>query len=176
MSDLNYMSGIHNRLYFVQEHNYPPHGGIRGIAYRADNWIKIEDGQGSFLTNVVDTTKLASTEDADLLFDIMDNLVDRSTSEQDRFLSALKKVMQMYSTSPNCCVLIPSDRKTGDRMCLRSQRSIFNGLPCEPTFERDSHAMISLDDTLDVLFAKGIGFNFIQDHCGERNTEGWNGA
>ena len=55
---------------------------------------------------------------------------------------------------------------------------MYNILPCEIAFslDNDPHAVISIDDKLDTLFAMGLDFDFFQDHTGKTSTTGFNGT
>ena len=163
VSDLSYIKNPHSRVFFCQQHNHP-HGGIRGAAKRANT---------SDLLN----SKLTSFEEADLLFDLMDNLVSQTPAEQLRFLQSHHKHAQAYKPSkPTYNIEIPTSRSSADRILLKSNTALYNLIPCENAFSLpgDPHAMISMDDKIDTLFALGVEFDFFQDHTGKISKEGYN--
>ena len=162
ISDFEYMNGIHNRVYFMQQHN-EPHGGIRGIVKRA----------ATLRNNLSD---FACLDDADLLFDMTDHLVNLSQADQDKYLQINRKLLKKKNSHLDCQISIPIDRSSANQICLKNKKSIFTNLPSERTFILDGHACISLNDKLDIVFAKGIELSFMQDHTGKRNFDGFNGT
>lgn len=164
LSNLGYMKGEHNQLFYLQQHN-ERNGGIRGIVYRASN-----------PKTVIDVGDMASEEDADLLFEITDNLVNKTKAEQRKCLSMIKKILSKFQTEPDTQVEIPTEMKLANRLCLENKNSIFNLLPYPPSTVIDGHACLDLDALLDHVLAMGTDLEFPQDHKGNVNEDGFNGT
>ena len=164
VADLEYFKNPHSRIFFCQQHNYT-HGGIRGVAMRSHK---------SDPRNI----NMTSLPEADLLFDFLENLVQQSPTAQDSFLRSHHKHSLAFPTPHTYNIEIPTNRKSTERILLLSKSAMYNILPCEIAFslDNDPHAMISIDDKLDTLFAMGLDFDFFQDHTGKTSTTGFNGT
>ena len=162
LGDFDYMEGVNNQVYFMQDHNVS-HGGIRGLVSRAN-------------TRCNDTSHYATTNAASFLFNMTDCLIHQTSAGQERFLESHALHSRLHSTPPDCQVEIPMCMKSAQRICLHGQHAIFSNLPCERVFEIDEHACISLDAKIDMIFARGTKFSFFKDHQNNTNTQGFNGT
>ena len=130
---LRYMSDSNAQKFFLQQHK-SPHGGIRGLVKRAD-------------TRDMYTHEICTTDEADLLFNFNDNLIQMTRAEQDCFLLSHSKHSEAFHPAlPAYNTEIPLDRASAERICLRSETFIYNLIPSERVFslENDGHSMISL--------------------------------
>ena len=152
------MNGMHNKLFFMQQHN-DTNGGIRGIVKRA--------GCGS---------GLATNEEARIMFNILDNLLDMTVAERENYLLTIQLTMNMYTSSPQVNVEIPVSIQDANRLCLRNSNSCYANIPYEEPFELEGHACIRATDKLSTIFAKGTKLALLQDHNGKRNFDGFNGT
>ena len=150
------MEGLHNKMFFMQEHN-DTNGGIRGIMKRADG--------GSGMT---------TNDEARTLFNILDNLLKRPISEREIYLLTIELTMKLYTSSPNVNVEIPVSIQDANRLCLRNSNSSYSNIPYEEPFELGGHACIRATDKVSTIFAKGTKLALLQDHKGNRNFDGFN--
>ncbi|KAL7458621.1 hypothetical protein ACHAWC_010218 [Mediolabrus comicus] len=164
-SDFSYMKGVHNQLFYYQQH-MEHNGGLRGMAHRAG-------AESNSSPNVND---MISEDDAAILFDITDNLLNKPKAEQRKFLSLLRRLDSKSTAGFDTQIDIPKDMKEANQLCLKNNNSLFNLLPFAPSTVIGDHTCLDLDSLLDHVLAKGTRLNFIQDFNGNVNSTGYNGT
>ncbi len=162
-SEFAYMNGVHNQLFYYQQH-IENNGGIRGMAHR------------SCIESALNVNNMISEDDAAILFDITDNLLNKPKAEQRKFLSILRRLDSKSISGFDTQIDIPKDMKEANQLCLKNNNSLFNLLPFAPSTVIGDHACLDLDSLLDHILAKGTRLNFIQDFNGNVNSTGYNGT
>ena len=156
--DQCHMNGSHNKLFFMQQHNYE-NGGMRGIVNRANG-----------------DRGLATEKETRLMFNMLDNLLDMSSSQKEKYLLGYQSLMKCYDTAPNVGIKIPVTVQDANRLCLHNSNSSFANIPCEEPFEIEGHMCINANAKLSTIFAKGTKLALLQDHKGNVYRDGFNGT
>jgi hypothetical protein len=161
-SHFSYMSDDISKVFFMQQHNCDLHGGIRGIAYRAQKKTK-------------DTTEYVSVEVARHMLSTLNILVNQSPANQEKILLHHMTILNVLPDGTNIPIKLVHDREIANRIYLQKKYSMLTNTVC-PTVRMDEegHVYISLKDALDHYFAVGIDFDLTRDHEGQTSTSPFN--
>jgi hypothetical protein len=96
-------------------------------------------------------SRLVFVEDADLVFNMLDNFVSMPILEQERVLLLHKKyTMPYFPDKYRYIIEIPLDGESTRRICLWGNHVTYNHIPNENLFslDNDGHTMVLLDNKL----------------------------
>ena len=154
LDSFKFFSNNKSNVYFLQDYmcsqEGEPCGGFRGIVWRSlarQNLYEIDkiasQGDARLLFNMADHYSSCGAEQKEVFLDIVEDLLDRSTSFQG--------------------IQIPDNHKSADHILMDRTFGIRRNLPHEEVAVIADHACVSLIGVLQHMFAHEIPIGFAEE-------------
>ena len=138
-------------------------GGFQGLVSR------------SLACDQSDTGKIATEEEARLMFRYFNLVVDMPEEMQNNFLLFLNS----YDKAKNCNsgIRVPNERSDFNQKIKGGAQSMYNNFPSPLVEERFDHATINLKELLLLMAGHGVQYNFgLEGETKTRRRDGLNGT